>query len=237
MRIPRWIERRLARPRVRRWRRPAYLGTIRRTTPLSRKYGRDRGTAIDRRYIDGFVRDHAGDLRGRALEVREPGYLERFGAGALDSIDVIDIDPTNRQATIVGDLGQEGMLGRERFDVMVITQTLQYVSDLPAAIRSLHQGLAPGGVLLATVPGIAQGDPLAPDVDRWRFTVPGTRALFEPVFGPDALEVRARGNVLSAVAFLMGMALEELRPDELETEDPAYPLVITIRARKAGRPA
>ena len=37
-----------------------------------------------------------------------------------------------------------------------------------------------------------------------------------------------------AVAFLLGMAAEELSQRELETEDPFFPVLVTVRASKAG---
>jgi hypothetical protein len=40
--------------------------------------------------------------------------------------------------------------------------------------------------------------------------------------------------VLTAVAFLIGMAAEELSTRELETDDPFFPLVVTVRATKAA---
>ena len=49
---------------------------LRRTEPISRAYGFDRGTPVDRHYIEAFLQRHApspdysaGDIRGRVLEV------------------------------------------------------------------------------------------------------------------------------------------------------------------------
>jgi hypothetical protein len=46
--------------------------------------------------------------------------------------------------------------------------------------------------------------------------------------------VRSHGNVLSAIALLEGMAAGELRDHELAHEDPQYPLLITVLARKSS---
>jgi hypothetical protein len=40
--------------------------------------------------------------------------------------------------------------------------------------------------------------------------------------------------VLTAVAFLVGMAVEELSSRELDRDDPFFPLVVTVRATKAA---
>ena len=54
---------------------------------------------------------------------------------------------------------------------------------------------------------------------------------FEPHFGAD-LEIRTHGNVFAATAFLQGIALEEVDRAKLDTYDPAYPLTITLWAKK-----
>ena len=53
------------RKRLRRLVRPAWLGTIRRTTPLSERHGYDRGTPVDRYYIERFLEEHRRDIRDR----------------------------------------------------------------------------------------------------------------------------------------------------------------------------
>ena len=40
------------------------------------------------------------------------------------------------------------------------------------------------------------------------------------------------GNVLTATAFLYGIAAHELKPAELNDHDTDYPVIIGIRARK-----
>ena len=64
------------RQRLRRFVRPAFLGTLRRTRPLSNDFGYDRGTPVDRYYIERFLAQHRSDVRGRVLEVKEPIYTE-----------------------------------------------------------------------------------------------------------------------------------------------------------------
>jgi hypothetical protein len=69
--------------------------------------------------------------------------------------------------------------------------------------------------------------------DYWRFTTRSARQLFGEVFPASGLTVNSRGNVLTAIGFLHGMATEEMTPEELEHDDPDYELVITVRAEKA----
>ena len=56
-------------------------GSLRRTEPLSAYYGLDRGIPVDRVHIERFLERHAGDVRGRVLEVRDRGYTLAYGRG------------------------------------------------------------------------------------------------------------------------------------------------------------
>jgi SAM-dependent methyltransferase len=225
------------RDRIRAWRRRRRVrfGDLRRVTPVSRWFGEDRGQPIDRYYIERFLGAHAGDVRGRVLEVGDDSYTRRFGGDAVCRSDVLHVVPGNPKATIVADLSVGDGIPADAFDCIVLTQTLQFVYDVPSALRVLHRSLVPGGVLLATIPGISQ-------IDRgewgscryWSFTAVSARRLFDDHFPSSALEIEVHGNVLSATAFLQGLASHELRPEELDAHDACYPVSILIRAVKAG---
>ena len=105
---------------------------------------------------------------------------------------------------------------------------------MQAAIANAHAALKPGGVLLTTFPGISQISRY--DMDRWgdywRLTTLSAKRLFAGVFPIDHISVEAYGNVLVAVAFLHGLAAEELRKNELDYRDIDYELLITARAVK-----
>jgi SAM-dependent methyltransferase len=219
--------------RLRRLRHPAFLGTIRRTTPLSDHWGRDRGTPVDRYYIEHFLEGARTAIRGRVLEVMNADYTCRFGA-AVERSDVLDIDPTNPSATIVADLANADDVASETFDCFILTQTLQYIYDLRSAVEHAHRILRPGGTLLCTVPTVSRIARRELDSEYWRLTTAGCARLFGDVFAGGVVEVRARGNVLSAVAFLVGMAREELSSRELDRDDPFFPVIVTVRATKAA---
>lgn len=229
--------RRLLRQRLRRLARPAWLGTLRRVTPLSNQWGFDRGTPVDRYYIERFLEEHRGDIRGRVLEVKDSGYTDRFGT-AVARRDVLDIDAGNPNATIVADITAADVVASDSFDCFVLTQTLQLILDTRAALGHAHRILRPGGVLLATVPCISRIIPrYGLTTDYWRFTAASCSALFGEAFGPGAVAVRPYGNVLAATAFLAGMAREELSPRELDAADEYFPVIIAVRAVKRRPPA
>lgn len=212
------------------------FGSLRRVTPISRDWGSSRGLPIDRYYIEGFLRDRSEDIRGRVLEIKDDTYTVRFGGARVTRSDVVHPVPGNPLATIVADLTTGEGVPSDAFDCIICTQTLHLIYDSRSAVSTLHRALKSGGVLLVTTPGISQIS--RHDMDRWgdfwRYTTASARRQFEEVFPAEGLEVRARGNVKTAVAFLHGLATEELGPGELERDDPDYELLITVRAVKAG---
>jgi SAM-dependent methyltransferase len=217
--------------RLRRLRRPAWLGTLRRLTPLSDGFGFDRGTPVDRYYIERFLAENRAAIRGHVLEVKNSRYTDRFGV-AVSQRSVLDIDARNRNATIVADLAAGDDLPADTFDCFILTQTLQYIYDARSAVFHAHRILRPGGVLLCTVPSIARITPGSVDGEHWRFTHASCRRLFAEFFPPDKVDVRTHGNVLTAIAALTGMATEELKRRELDYDDAYFPLLVTVRAEK-----
>jgi SAM-dependent methyltransferase len=218
--------------RLRRFRHPAWLGTLRRTRPLSDHWGYDRGTPIDRYYIEHFLGEHRSDIRGRVLEIKDSTYTARFGIG-VERRDVLDVDSTNPRATIVADLAAADSVVSDQFDCFVLTQTLQYVYDTRAAVGHAHRMLRPGGVLLVTVPSLSRiAARYGLDADYWRFTAASCSRLFGEVFGDGQVTTRSYGNVLTGIAFLTGMACEELTRREVDDSDPYFPLLVAVRAVK-----
>ena len=207
-------------------------GSLRRTTPLSRAWGYDRGTPIDRVYIEQFLSVHANDVRGACLEVLNPDYTHRFGGRRVTVSDVLDINPANTAATIIADLGEPDSLPAQRFDCVIFTQTLHLIPDMRTAIANVWRAVAPGGVLLLTVPALGRHDARQGfDHDRWRVTKTGLEWLLGRL--PDArADITTYGNVLSCVAFLYGLASEELRSEELQLHDREFPLIIGARVLK-----
>jgi SAM-dependent methyltransferase len=218
----------LDKPYVRRALRRPRWGNMRRFEPFSTRYGFDRGTPIDRYYLDRFFERNERDIQGRVLEVAEPAYASRFGSPT--SIDVLDIDPRNDRATVLADLDDVESLPASRYSCAIVTQTLQFVRDPRVAVENLRRSLVPGGVLLASVPAIAKIDHNLTGVDRWRFMPVAFSELIRDVFDTDEFAVEVYGNLLSAVAYLNGIAARELRSTELDVTDPLFPVIVCGRA-------
>jgi SAM-dependent methyltransferase len=235
---PRQPARARVRQQVNRLLRPVWLGTLRRRVPISRTWGYDRGCPVDRYYIERFLERHRAGICGRVLEVKDSTYTDRFGS-AVSRRDVLDKDPSNRRATIIADLTAAPLLEPDMFDCCIVTQTLQDVFEVGAAVTQLHRVLKPGGILLATLPAVSRIDSEARYGDYWRFTPAACVRLFGAVFGTEHVTVEGHGNVLTSIAFLAGMAKEDLSRDDLDANDPLYPVIVTVCAVKsrAARPA
>jgi len=212
------------------------LADLRRITPVSKEFGLERGGAIDRCYIEDFLSRHAADICGHVLEIGDDRYIRKLGGGRVTRADVLNLHPGNPGTTLVADLANAGNIPASCFDCIILTQTLQFIYDLRAAVIHLHRMLNPHGRLLATLPGISQISRY--DMDRWgdfwRFTNLSAKRLFEESFGAGNVMVQSYGNVLAAVAFLEGLAPAELTAKELDYVDPDYQLLIAVRAIKTG---
>ncbi|OCQ90710.1 methyltransferase [Nostoc sp. MBR 210] len=189
---------------------------------------------MDRYYIENFLALYAEEIQGHVLEIKEPLYTEKFGGDRITKSDVLHVEAGNPKATITADLTKADHLPSDTFDCIILTQTLQFIYDIRAAIKTLYRILKPGGVLLVTVSGISQIS--SEDMERWgqywSFTTLSTQRLFEEAFDKDKIKVTAYGNVLSAIAFLHGIVTEELEQSKLNYHDPEYQVLITARAVK-----
>lgn len=230
-------------PRWKRWFMPALqgspstgrirFGSLRRVTPISRHFGYDRGLPVDRYYIENFLKQHSDDIQGRVLEIGDDAYTRKFGGDRVTQPDVLHVNEGNPIATFVGDLTHAEQIPSDSFDCFVLTQTLHLVYDFRAALDTIYRILKPGGVVLATVPGISHKS-----VDEWEdywcwaFTTASCKKLFGEFFPSDHIVVEAHGNVLAAIAFLEGLSYHELTQKELDYRDRCYELLITVRAVK-----
>ncbi len=212
------------------------FGDLKRLTPISPIFGIDRDLiSIERYYIEDFLRSHRADIKGRALEMGEPLYIGKFGDGDVTKVEVMNYVEGNPKATIVADLTNCPHVPDDSFDCIIITQTLQMIYEVQAAIENLHRILKPGGVVLATSHGItkvARREGVDDWGEYWNFTTQGSRRMFGDVFGRDNVEVTSYGNILTTIANLHGLAASEVDPDELNYNDPDYEMLVMVRAVK-----
>lgn len=205
-----------------------------RIEPLSRVFGLDRpgGKPLDRVYIERFLAAEAAHIRGRVMEVAADTYTQKFGRG-VTRCDILHAQSTP-EATLVGDLATGEGIPRAAFDCIILTQTIQFIYDVHAALRHATAALAPGGVLLLTASGISQISRY--DMDRWgeywRFTDKALARMLHEAAPECDVEVQAFGNAGTARAFLDGRSADEVPAAAFEHNDPDYQVTLCARVTR-----
>src|SRR4051794_26038191 len=69
--------------------------------PVSRAYGYDRGTPVDRYYLDAYLAGQRAAIRGDVLDIGDDENATRFGSD-LGRVDVLSPVAGTPGATIVG---------------------------------------------------------------------------------------------------------------------------------------
>jgi SAM-dependent methyltransferase len=232
--IHQWLDRQWEKNRARPANGEVDFGILRRLKPISYQFGYDRdGGPIDRYYIEQFLAKKASDIQGRVLEIGDDSYTKQFGGDRTTKRDVLHVDSNNPLATFVGDLTHADNIPSDTFDCFILTQTLHLVYDARTALKTIYRILKPGGVVLATFPGISQ---IANDqwakYWHWSFTKLSAQTMFGECFPDSHIEIETCGNVLVAISFLQGLGAKELTEEELNFRDELYEVLITVRAQK-----
>lgn len=205
------------------------FGDLRNVRPVAEDFGFIRGMPVDRIYIEQFLERHREAICGSVLEAGDATYSRRFG-DAINHQDIISITE-GPAVTICDDLSRPGVLEPDKYDCIVLTQVLQYVWDLQTCAEQLHRSLKPGGTLLLTVPGISPVENAEADW-FWAFNTAAIARLFEELFGSGNCQIQSFGNVFAATCFLQGVVTEDVDAAELAIHDPAYPVIIALKATK-----
>ena len=112
--------------------------------PVSRYFGEDRGTPIDRYYIHQFLEQNRRLISGTVLEIADDKYCRMYGSG-VSKYEVLHISKENLKATIIGDLTIPSSLPTATIDCFVCTQTFNFIYDFSKAIQGAYQVLKQGG--------------------------------------------------------------------------------------------
>ncbi|HEX2866162.1 MAG TPA: FkbM family methyltransferase [Ignavibacteriales bacterium] len=202
--------------------------------PVSNTFGFDRGTPIDRYYIEKFLSENRKFISGSVLEIGDRTYTRKFGTGVKEST-VLSFSPA-QGVDIVGNLETGENVPVSRFDCIILTQTIQFIYDFKSALRNACNALKPGGRLLVTASGISQISRY--DMDRWgeywRFTDKTLTKVLKEVAVASEVEVKNWGNVAIAKAFLDGFAHEEIPAEVLDYNDPDYQVLLTGKLVKGN---
>jgi len=201
--------------------------------PVAKDYGFGRGGSICRYYIHQYLKMHQHDIRGNILEIGDRSYTEQF-MGKNDKSYVLhfgdDFEVT--EYDFVGDLRTGKGIKRNFYDCIILTQVINFVSDLSELPQILVDCLAPGGVILITANGITNGFKIDRELygHYWNFTDQGIRQLFD--MKNVECETTYFGNFKVACFFLAGMSTMDLKQQELDYVDEDYQVLVCAKIRK-----
>ncbi len=202
------------------------------TKPSSRRFGLERGTAIDRYYIERFLEQNSAFIRGDCLEIAENTYTLKYGKDMVDNAYILHL--MGGEGFIKGNLETGEGIEENKYDCAIITQTLMFIFDIRKAANNIYKMLKRNGTALITVAGISQISRY--DADLWGsyygFYKDTMKSLFEQMFGIENVKVQSYGNVKTAIAMLYGMCREELSDCDFEVSDDDYPVILTVILKK-----
>lgn len=200
--------------------------------PISKRFGRERGTPIDRIYIERFLEENQHKIHGTVMEVANSEYTETFGHNIEKSL-ILHVNGWGK-GVIKGNLETGEGIVENSVDCFICTQTMQFIYDIRKAVHNIYTLLKPGGVALLTAHCIAQislydyhnwGE-------YWRFTDQSMRKIFAENFEDSAITVKTWGNMKTAIAYQYGLCAEDLKIKDFEYNDMQYPLLITAVVEK-----
>ncbi len=206
------------------------------TEPISRQFGTERGTPIDRYYIDEFLRNHSGLIRGDVLEIEDNTYTVRFGKDRVVRSIVMDVNAQNSNISFNGNLETGEGIRDEIADCFILTQTLMYIFDLKNAAHNINRILKAGGTALVTCSGISQNSIRCMDNYGCYFNF--NKDVFVKMFQEETalqvIETGSYGNVKTVSAHLNGLCCEDLEVNDFMPNDKYYPLIVYAVVRKNG---
>jgi hypothetical protein len=202
---------------------------------VSNDFGFSRGMPIDRYFIENFLKKNQNDFKGVALEFGEDFYLKKFNKGII-SFNVLtsNKDETKNKNMIKGDLSVINNLPKEKYDLIVCTNVLNFIYDINEAIKGLHKMLKKSGVCLVTIAGFSTHVSRY-DMDRWGDYWRLSKKTASKAFKKNNFiidECESFGNVKLAIAQMNGLCVEDIKSDILKENDSDYQMIITLRVKK-----
>lgn len=200
--------------------------------PVSKRFAAERGTPVDRIYIEHFLQNNKSEIQGVVMEIADAKYTEKFGHDVKQSL-VLHVNGWGKN-TVKGNLETGEGLTQDSVDCLICTQTLQFIYDVHSAVHNIYTMLKPGGVALVTAHCLGQISLYDYNNwgEYWRFTDQSMRKLFSESFDDKNVEVHAWGNVKTAIAYQYGLCAEDLEKKDFKYNDQQFPVIITVCARK-----
>lgn len=204
--------------------------------PFSRVFGLDRGAAIDRYFIEDFLKSNRELVQGSVLEVGDDRYICQFGNNVNNAVVIAGQGTDGLTSSYDADLTLPPSFEKlGQFDCVIATNVLNFIVDFEKAIFGLSELVGENGVCLCTAAGLVSISRY--DYDRWgdywRFNDKSLRLVFEKYF--ENVEVTTYGNAPLAAAFVMGLSQEEVPARLFNICDADYQILIAVKASSPKR--
>lgn len=204
------------------------------TEPVSRQFGTERGTSIDRYYIETVLENHSDYIWGDVLEIEDNTYTMQYGGDKVKQSIVMDVSSTDSRVSFNGNIETGQGVRDEIADCFILTQTLMYIYDLESAAHNIMRMLKKGGTVLITCSGISQNSRRCMDDYGCYFNF--NEGVFVRMFGKESdaqvLETGSFGNVKTVSAHLNGLCREDLVEEDFVPNDKYYPLIVYAVVKK-----
>ena len=105
------------------------------TTPISGQFGTERGTPVDRYYIEQFLNEHREYIKGTILEIEDNLYTCQFAENNYKSI-VLNVDSGSTNIDFIANLETGEGIREKVADCFICTQTLMYIYDIRNAVEN-----------------------------------------------------------------------------------------------------
>lgn len=209
---------------------------LKRYSAKDQMFGESRGTPIDRYYIEKFLSRKTnleGDLR--VLEVGDINYSKKYFPNATHV--TLEYKKGSKgyivERKLLLDLSSELLSIEEEYDVIIVSQTLNFIFNVQQAANNLKKLLRPGGQILITSGFISQLSIY--DYDRWGEYWRLTDKALENLFSSASVTVTTGqyGNLSAALLFLQCYSAEDLEKFSLlEPNEKCYPVIYTAVIKK-----
>lgn len=212
------------------------IGTISQmsATPISRQFATERGTPVDRYYIDEFLKNNNKYICGDVLEIEDSTYTRKFGTAGINKSIVMDVSLQSDNIDFNANLETGEGIADCIADCFICTQTLMYIYDLETAVHNIMRLLKPNGVALITCSGLSQNSERCMESygAYWGFN----EAVFHKMFSKESrlelINTETYGNCKTVLAHIAGLCVEDLKEADFIMQDKCYPLVCCAVVRK-----
>lgn len=203
--------------------------------PISEQFGTERGTPVDRFYIDAFIGENRRYITRDVLEIEDSYYTEKYGSNITTAY-VMDVSSKASGISFNANLETGEGIRECIADCFILTQTLMYIYDLSKAVNNIYKLLKPGGVALITCSGISQNSRRCMDDYGciFSFNAEALRRMFDDLGKFETIDVGSYGNVKTVTAHIAGLCAEDLLEEDFAYDDKYYPLISYIAVRRVS---